>query len=463
MDQLNQNIIDQVKSCRSYNSLFNIPFNTFYNNPKETKDLDENFFNWPVKLLILTSTCNGFGDIVTAMKIKKFIFNWYGNRIHLKIATNNVAGFVQLGEKYEDLIHLKTKDKNFQCQRFNTMIPYNAKEFFVNEMLVDENIENFDLYFIVPLTADNYPDFKEIHSLVKNSNRFNTFFFTEYNMPIDKNIRFNIGVGENRLGLLLEEKPDKIETIIKLQNPYTIIYVAQYYTYEGLKEDSNLGWLEYCYLGFLELVTSIYKLPILEVVCPLWMEKDIKKFLDDFMKYINIWYKTVIFETPEKIDEMENPNSVKGRGKLIFRFDVLPLQYEKMKALMNYSLPHVLLTGDQSFTDFIALRADDGIPFYQGLPWKTNLYKNLARAIPNKYYKSYKTSCGDYTAIRYNTQLKKLVQNESFAKKGKPIMDAVIKAAAFRSKLYKDFKKIALSSKDLETIKRRLTNLKNEN
>ena len=306
------------------------------------------------------------------------------------------------------------------------------------------------MYFVVPLTADFLPDYKEIHTLVKNSNKFNTFFFTEYNMAINKDIRFNIGVGQNRLGLLLEDKPAKIAKIEKLKNPYTIIYIAQNYGYD---------WVENCYLGFIELVTGIYKIPVLEVVCYIWMEKDMQKFLDDLMKSINEWYSKVVFVTPEKKYEMLNPHSKKGRGELVFRFDIFPLQYEMMKGLMTYSLPHVLLTGDQSLTDFIALRPDDGIPFYQGLPWKMNLYLNLAKAIPNRYYKSYKTSCGDYTAIRYNPSLKKLVKNENFSKKGKPVMDAVIKSAAYRSKLYNSFIKIVLSSNSLETAKRKFTNL----
>ena len=86
---------------------------------------------------------------------------------------------------------------------------------------------------------------------------------------------------------------------------------------------------------------------------------------------------------------------------------------------------------------------------------ETKLYTSLAKVIPNKYYKSFKTSCGNLTAIRYNPSFKKLAKNENFQIKAKPVMDAVLLSVAYNSKLLRFFKHIVLHSRYLKTVKQK--------
>jgi len=443
MDKIDEKLIKLVKSCKSLDKLFDIPFELFY---KNTKNIAIEYKS-PIKILILTATCNGFGDIVMAMKLKKIIKKWYGELVDIKIASNGVKGFYTLGEPKENLIYLKTRAQKSECRRFNTMSPFSGENFITDGSLVPVDIENFDLYFVAPLTADFEPDFEEIHTLVKNSNPFNTFFFTEYNMAINPYIKFNIGVGKGRLGLLIEDRPTgNLEPLEMLKNPYSIIYIAN---------NDSFGNLDKCWFEFLQMLTHIYKLPILEVVAPSWMkEKFIEAFEEEIEGLSKFYSKLTYKNVDDKVESFDIPSAT-GNGELIIRFDVLPQQFENMKRLFEYSLPHVLLTGDQSFTDFVSLRYDDGIPFYQALPWKQNLYTSLAKVIPNKYYKSFKTSCGNLTAIRYNPSFKKLAKNENFQIKAKPVMDAVLLSVAYNSKLLRFFKHIVLHSRYLKTVKQK--------
>jgi hypothetical protein len=426
---IDDKIFKKVKNIRSYNKLYNIPIDLFY---KELKKglTPQKVLTSPVKVLLLTSTCNGFGDVVFSYKLKNYLENWYGNMVRIKIATNNTNAFKSIGEKESNLISLKTRAKDPQCRRFNTMTS-------------STSLEDFDLYLIAPITADFKPDFKEIHTLVKNSNKFNTFFLSEYNMPISKDILFNVGIGKGRCGLFLIDSPESPSKISKLNYPYSVIYIAK-----------NDDYLENCYEGFINLLTSKYKLDRLDIVCPDWMLKIIEHDIDYVLDKVNEHYSKISYiKDGNKIVLVEDGE---GKGELVFRFDIFPLKLDQMNSLFYYSLPMMLLTGDQSFTDGLSIRKKDSTIFYQGLPWKQNFYTSMAKIIPNKFFKSYKTSCGNSKALKYKPNLVNFSKKNDFRVKAKPLMDAVIMSVGYKNPDYLNFKRAVVKSRNLSSVKKEL-------
>jgi len=439
-------LLKKVKSIRSYNKLYNLPIDMFKKAHKKGLKV-ENVVETPVKILILNATCNGFGDIIFALKLLRYLKEWYNDLVDVKIATNNRKRFLGLiGEDEQDnVIRLQLKKKNkevkggvrsggkdeTQCKRFHQFMP-------------NEQLENFDLYLVAPLTADFKPDFKEIHTLIKNSNRFNTAFLTEYNMPIHKDILFNVGVGKKRDGLFLINKPDvEPNRIPNLDYPYSIIYVAQ-----------NDDYLENCYEGYLELLTSKFKLDRLDIVVPPWLH--FEKNISDLLEVINPHYSKIsIIEVDGKKELIIKEGD--GKGEIVIRFDIFPLSFEKMIPLYYHSLPIMLLTGDQSFTDGLSIRKEDSVIFYQGLPWKQNFYTSMAKDIPNKFFKSYKTSCGNANALRYKPNLSRFAKKYDFRVIAKGKMDALVMSVGYKSDIYTDIKKVIAKSRDLKTVKKKLS------
>jgi hypothetical protein len=443
MKTLEYKLLKQINDCKSYNSLFKIPLKLFKNkDPKTT-------VTKTVKILILTSACNdGIGDIIFSHKLKKYLEQWYGDLVSVKIATSSVRQFIAINENIDDLIHLQVKGKDTNCRSFTVMKPFNASKYINENILVSENIEPFDLYLVAPLVQGSEPDYKEVHRLVKNSNRFNTFFLTEYNVALHKDILFNVGVGKGRLGLFLVDNDKKRrKRLTVLQHPYSIIYINS-------KDDHA----SHCYEGFLELLTSKYKLSRLDIVCPLWMKEELETNIDRIKNKVNEHYSKISYIYKQDGDTNKETliDDYRGNKEIVFRFDVLPVPFTMMLSVYQHSLPHVLLTGDQSITDFLSLRHKTSMPFYQGLPWKQNFYTNLAKALPNKFLKSYKTSCGNLDAIKYDPSFQKFIKNNDFRVKGRRLMDAVICSVGYGSRLYDEIKFNIVHSRKIKTLKNKI-------
>lgn len=441
MTSFTDKFLDKIRSSKSYNSLYKIPLKLFKNkNPTS-------IVSRPVKILLLTSTCNGFGDVIFSHKLKKYLKDWYGSVVDVKIATNSVQQFISIKEDINSLIHLSVNSEDNQCNPFNMMKPYNATKFINGNLLVPEDIESFDLYFVAPITYDFTPNYNEIRRLVKNSNRFNTFFLCEYNYPIHKDVLFNVGIGNDRLGIFLVSSDVKYPKLRVFTHPYSIIYIAQ-----------NDDHLSNCYLGFLQLLTAKYRLPRLDIVCPAWMYSVIIKNSKNVRDSIDSHYDLI--SCRGKDGDKEFVQSISGHNEfvneLVFRFDILPVPFTDMLSIYQHSLPHVLLTGDQSITDFLSLRHKTSMPFYQGLPWKQNFYTKLAKALPNKFFRSYKTSCGNLDAIKYDPSFTRFMKKNDFRIKAKPIMDAVICSVGYESDEYKEIKDTIVHSRKLATLKRKI-------
>lgn len=437
-----------LQSSHSKKSLFKKPVDILQKHYKSFH-VDTLAKKSKIKILLLNSTCNGFGDVVFAMKLLNYITTWYPH-VKCKIATNNPKLFITLGLNSSSLILLKSKSKNIECKRFNQVIARDLED------KHDINLNAYDLYFVAPLTMDFLPDYSEIHNLVKNSNKFNTFFFSEYNYPLNKYVLFNTGLGDDRMGLLMTDK-EPTKKIPSLKNPYSVVYIAE-----------NDSHLENCYLGFLELLTKKYQLPKLDIVCPAWMVKRLHRNRDKVVNSINEWYYKIVITTKGVVskakseakggediillDEVE-PH---GKGILTFRTDVLPLPFKQMQSLYNYSVEYILVSGDGSITDVLSCCSTKKVPFYQGLPWKQSFYTSLAKLLPNKYFKHNVTSCGNVSAINYHPKFQKFISKWDFRKRAKVLLDSVIVSATIKNKWYGKFKKEVIRRRKVKLIKNEL-------
>jgi hypothetical protein len=385
--------------------------NTLYDDAvfgtKSIKDLGPMFLiNWfmkskikvptdiNLKILIICTPCNGFGDIVFAAKLYSYMKYWYPKST-IKIATPRPEDFEKLGFLKNIIIKLDA-GKITQCRRIaNLKVP---------------SIPQQDLLLVAPLMGDYDVNLKDVQKGFPYANWWNTYFFSEYNDALNKNFTFNTGVGKTRDGMLFtnfNKIPPK-----QMKKPYAIAYVAQ-----------SLTGLEKCLMAFLTMVAKKYhtKHRDFEVILPPWfidedLDNRIRKHISPFYPNIKIVGKkdTIV------ISEGNGPT-------LTLRCDILPVPNEKMISLIKYSVEDVLLTGDQSITDALACCSNKNI-FYQIAPWKSNLAKELSKLLPNIYLKSVSTSCGSLKAISYKSNYKDFVKKWDFRILAKPKMNAMMLA-----------------------------------
>lgn len=346
-----------------------------------------------ISILILCAPCRGFGDIIFATKIKRYIKGWYG--IEADIASTTPDLFKKLGE--QTVILLKGK-KGDQCRRYASLTP-------------SKSLDKYDLIIIAPLMADNNISFPDIKKLIPHSNRSNTFFFSEYNDYLDKGFDINTGVGEGRDGMLFTTSKSVKRDIEKFKlGKYALSYIAT-----GSIDDADK-----CFLNFLQMVLTKYK-DLDSIVCPAWIAT-LPTRLYNKIKGINIYLKldkdTYIVHQPRG-----------AKRNIVLRCDVLPVSNQVMISLIHYSVRDVLLTGDQSITDALSCCTNKNI-FYQIAPWKENLAHNLAEYLPNKFLKSKKTACGCNEALQYTSNYKAFVKKWDFRTLGKPKVDAMVSSVS---------------------------------
>jgi hypothetical protein len=350
-----------------------------------------------IKILILNAPCNGFGDLVFAIKLSKYLSDWYEN-VEVSIATTYESGLLRLGADPQYVIGLKS-GKRTQCRLFQ-------------HLKFTKNIPKQDLIFVAPIQMDFKPNINDVKKLIPYANKFNTFTFSEYNDDLDKNFTFNTGIGKNRDGIFLTKVPKNTPMLQTTKNSYALIYVAQ-----------SLNNVDKCILSFTEMISKKYyqKIKKLDIVIPKWFEDE--DMDDKIKKKISKYYPYIIIKTSSGKEIVISDKD--SRNVLTFRCDILPVPNEKMIRLMKNSVDDILLTGDQSITDALSCCYNKNI-FYQIAPWKENLGKSLAKELPNKYLKSSKTSCGTLQAINYKSNYKNFIKRWDFRKICRKKMDSII-------------------------------------
>lgn len=385
-----------------------------------------------MKILLLNAPCNGFGDLIFALKLSNYLKKWY--RADVTIATTFEKGLLNLGADPKFVVGL-IGGKSTQCRRFA-------------RLKLNRSIPKQDLIFVAPIQIDFGPDVKDVRKIIPYANIWNTFSFSEYNDSVDKNFTFNTGVGKDRDGILLTKTSVSRRKPKGIKNPYAVVYVA-----------SSLDGLTKCIISFVEMVAKKYhkKHKKFDIVIPPWFaEEDMDKQLK---RKISKYYPNIIIVQKGK-DPIIISEGNPGDNTLTFRCDILPVPNKLMIQLMRNSVDDILLTGDQSITDALSCCSNKNV-FYQIAPWKSDLAKNLAKVMPNTYLSKVSTSCGTLKAIRYKSNYNKFVKKWDFRNRARGKLDAIILSI----KAMKEDKKIATlahivtTSRTVQSIKRKIKDM----
>lgn len=406
MDQKLINKLTSIRSSKKISSLKNEIIDCFSSKIDKVRE--------NVSILILNTPCNGFGDIIFAVKLKRYLDEWYPFAT-VKIATTKTKSFISLGEKESSLIQLDSLSQVGDCRRFQRLIPSSP-------------LNHFDLIFVAPLQADFEPSLKDIRYLVPYADSYNTYFFSEYNDTMEKAFDFHTGIGKGRDGMFFVDIPfTKEESSSFLgknrlkKNKYAVCYIAE--TISKSRE---------CYLSFFEMISKKYKQSSFSIVCPEWISKNLNEsLLKRFYPYFStvIVYKKYGQTSFTSKDKSKKDN--KNKNTLHIRGDVLPVPNYEMLILLKNSCDDMLLTGDQSITDALSCCPKKNI-WYQIAPWKEGYAKELAKLLPNKYYASRKTSCGTLKGISLKSDYREFVKKWDFRKIAKPRITKMINLALTR-------------------------------
>jgi hypothetical protein len=354
-----------------------------------------------LNIIILNTPCHGFGDVIFAVKLRKYLMEWYPfATVH--IATPKVSQFMSIGENRKNLILLKGKLYE-DCRRF---------KYLTVEKEDKERFMEYDLIFVAPLQQDYQISYQDIRSFLPYSDKYNTYFFSEYNDKISKEFDFHTGIGKGRMGMFFTdvEKKRKLSSVSKAvglkRKEYALSYIAVTDTIPNFNQ---------CYISFFEMVSKKYsKNSKFTIVTPKAVAEDL--VLPKRKNKIGIlhayWSKIVVI-TPEGTVDFVNVTEKNKNKILIIRGDVFPVPNADMITLLSNSADDILLTGDQSITDALSCCPKKNI-WYQIAPWKEGFVKELSKNMPQIYYKRKKTSCGTLKGIKMKSNYTNFVKNWDF-------------------------------------------------
>ena len=300
---------------------------------------------------------------------------------------------------------------------------------------IPKNFKNPDLILSM-LDANESVNFNVMKKIFPKSNRFNTYYSTEYNVYANRSVRLPSGAGSHNLGLLLQ-KVKKNKKPKSLKNPYLVAYVA-----------TDLSGISSCLGRFLNTVLKKYKYKRIDVVIPEALDDEIEESYKSLISRIPPSYGKIILKT--KTEEIILADD-KGKQTLVFRADILPLPRRKMLGLFEHSLKDILLTGDQSVTDVLSCCTDKVI-WYQTAIWKMAFAKAMAKEIPFKAFNTIKSACGSepYRKPSY----KKFINRNDFRIKGKKRLDKIVNyvAEVKKSKELQKFQEVVLHSRSKKKV-----------
>jgi hypothetical protein len=388
-------------------------------------------------MLVLSAPCHGFGDAVFAMKFTRYLRAWYPSA-HVTIATAQPDLFASLGEPRGSLAVLGAGKG--QCRRFR-------------RMRAPPRLPQQDLIFVAPLTVDFEIDLGDVRALLPYASAQNTYFLSEYNDTLRKGFDFDTGVGGARVGLLLTKAAGSRPPRSLLPHAYALAYVAD-------TDDA-----ERCVRGFVELVAAKYgpKNGKLDVVVTPWLGRKPRTLR-----------KLAASLAPAATRRFARVDAVDARGRrvtasrragaknrnttvLTLRGDVLPVKHADMQGIIRFSLPDILVTGDQSLTDAVSC-CREKIIWYQVAPWKESFARELAHELPNRYLLSKRTSCGTLRAMHMNADTRRIARNWDFRRLARPAVDAAVRAAAERKRdpRLAELEDLVATARTLRQARRRL-------
>lgn len=425
-------LVEYSETIKKYKDAYDLPWKIIRNKQMALQSCPN------MNIAIMNAPCNGFGDVIFAIKLKRYLKDWY-NCKNVKVVTTRGSDFIKLGEDEKDVLQLvakKERYKEMQCRRFQGF-------------RLKQQIPFFDLFFVAPLQADYEINISDIRGLFPYANYFNTFFFSEYNDIMSKNFDFPTGVGSGRMGLMLGNLQIGSRNR-KLKNPYVVIYIA-----ETIERSIK------CFLSFIEMVCAKYgsndKYKEFDIVVAPWIENEMRNpFIQKKMKFVfdNYSYLNLVNNQGTIHIKSRKPHNNKV---LNIRGDVLPVTSSEMITLMARSEEDILLTGDQSITDALSCCSNKNI-FYQIAAWKENFASNLAKELPQEYLKRKTTSCGTIKAIKYKSDFREFIHKWDFRKLAKPKLDAILYMAMERKKNIElqIYENLVLNSRNIPPLKMKI-------
>ena len=201
------------------------------------------------------------------------------------------------------------------------------------------------------------------------------------------------------------------------------------------------------------------KYSFFQVIIPGWIVNEVldnNKFKNDILKKCK--YENISLNTGDDVVFLKGKES--KRSHLIFRGDILPKPREIFISLMKDSINDILVTGDQSLSDIISCCNYKKV-WYQIAPWKKGLAENLTKHLPNKYYDTFKTSCGTLKGINTKIDWKNFMSKYDFRINGKKRMNAILIANYHfdKSNDLKSLLNIINTSRFLDTAQKKINKL----
>jgi hypothetical protein len=394
-----------------------------------------------IKIGLFNVPCGGFGDIIVTKTFHDYLKEWYPTA-NISICTTGPQKYKDLGLKNTKIYRMVRKDGSSydygECSGYHEL------------KMVNKSVK-FDIMIVIPII--NYVfNIKKFKKLISYANVFNTFSVSEYNGEFPP-YTFPIGVGKGQLGLLFNRFPIKQQNLIK--GPYALVYIQP-----------SPAWgvhSKYCFLSYLEMICKNYqKHTNFQIVIPKWIFETLDEnygFMLETKEIIKKYYQYFSIVSPDKDKYVLDENN-KNKGELILRGDILPQKREIFISLMKDSVKDILVTGDQSLTDIISCCKYKRV-WYQIAPWKKGLAENLNKHLPNKYYGTYKTSCGTLKSINTEIDWRNFMKNYDFRIHGKKRMDSIIIANKIyeSDKIYSEIADMIEKSRHLETAKKKINKI----
>lgn len=432
MDELSK-IKNLSKEAKYYEDLYEIIWKINLN--KKIKKQDYN----GIKIGLINTPCAGFGDIIVCKTFYDYLNDWYPDA-KVSICTTTPMKYKDLGVD-GNIYKLYNKNDNSDSE----CIDY--------DKLVLKKKITFDIMIIIPIINKTF-EINVFKKMIPYANIFNTFTVSEYNGEYPP-YTFPIGVGKGQLGLLMNNFKYKKQSLIK--SPYALVYIQP-----------SPEWgvhSKYCFVAYLEMICKNYKkYKRFQIIIPEWIEQDLNGDDTFYRKSMNVlkkYYGNVSIIYPDKTEDYFIENADKD-SQLTFRADILPQKREIFISLMKDSVEDILVTGDQSLTDIFSCCKDNKRVWYQIAPWKKGLSFNLSKELPNKYYSTFKTSCGTMRAIDTKIDWGKFMKNYDFRIVGKQRMDSVIMGVndLKKSTNLQRLLDVIEHSRYLETVKQKIDKLK---
>lgn len=429
-----EQLISELRKTKVYNTLFSIPWKLFLDKKVDNK-LD-------LSIAIFVNPCYGFGDIVFALKIYRYIQEWYN--IDATVITTKPKSFLDNGIK--TVLCAKIPNKEYkECDNTRKMQIYNVDSFGNCQEPIDlgaKSTPKFDLIFAAPWIGTDYePDYKALKPIIPYANKFNTFLFSEYNAPDPQKYDFPTGLGDNLYGLLLKDTSPPLVNKTLLRNPFIMVHLTQ-----DFRSD-----IEKCFSGFVKLMCKKYSKTIsnLDMVVPKYIANrtDLITKLEKYIRQKGYYQRISVIQS--KNEQLDIRPST-----LTLRADITPLPHKQYTELFHYALPDVLITGDQSVTDIISCCKKYNI-YYQIMPWKRHFAKNLSLFLDKPDLKTVSTACGlEKMSIKRKTDSEKVFKKGDFRRLGKPKLDAILlaKQESKTNVFLQRFMEIVLSSRKIKTV-----------